>query len=58
LGFAGTESFLDLHGGAHGKRIWVNTPAMFMYPKVLAKTGSVPGGAKRTIKMAVIIGIT
>ena len=53
-----TRVLHDLHGGAHGKRIWVSTPAVFMYPNVLANTGSVPGGPKLTIRIAVTIGRT
>jgi len=37
----------DVHGGEHGKRSWISTPVKLMYPKLRAKTGSVPGGAKR-----------
>ena len=33
------------HGGEHGNSSCIETPTRFMYPKLLAKTGSVPGDA-------------
>jgi hypothetical protein len=35
-----------VHGGEHGKRSCIKTPVKLMYPKLRAKTGRVPGGAK------------
>jgi hypothetical protein len=35
------------HGGEQGKRSWMRTAVRHMYPKLLAKTGNVPGGPKR-----------
>lgn len=38
-------------GGEQGRRSCVITPRRFMYPKVRAKTGRVPGGPKMKRKM-------
>lgn len=43
----------NVHGGAHGKNNWIETPIMFMYPKLLEKTFTVPGAPQTKSAAAV-----
>lgn len=45
-----------LHGGEHGKRSCIKTPVKLMYPKLCAKTGSIPGGPNRNTAPAQTTG--